>query len=210
MQVLFFLCFTSIQIHDHLMKIKKVESINIVTTDEEEHQTKKKSKKKKQDDDDSEEDSKKKKKSKKRAKDDDDDEDEEEKRPLKKSSSAEYEKRKAIEDQYMKKTNEQLKFLMRANMMPVSGNKTEIVDRIVVAKMIGVPQKCPKCEIGNLRYDKAKNMFSCPGGAGEDGKYRRCSFKSKPDGVKRKVFRDDPEAPDLDFVDEEEKEEKKE
>jgi hypothetical protein len=60
-----------------------------------------------------------------------------------------------VEDELQAFKIPQLKEMLRANLQPVSGAKSELISRIADGKVRGAIPKCPECAGGNLSFDKS-------------------------------------------------------
>lgn len=108
------------------------------------------------------------------------------------SAAAEAAARDLAECTFSRLRNDTLKQCLRANSQKVGGNKQELLERCVDAKLFGSLPRCSVCGIGLLRVRYAgpghggQGSFSCPGGYDDDA-YRPCSFRSnsvrRPDWV---------------------------
>jgi len=78
-----------------------------------------------------------------------------------------------FEEQLESETLNSLKEMLRTNLQPVGGTKSELIHRIAEGKVRGALPKCPKCGGGNL-YPEGKR-FSCRGFY-DDDHFHRCRF----------------------------------
>jgi len=107
----------------------------------------------------------------------------------------EKEKRKKIDEELISCTVQQLKDMLRHNAMRLSGNKGDLIARIVDFKMYGCLPKCPSCGGGILQVKYptrfghgGQGSWSCPG-YHDDEDFIHCSFKTK-DKQEREKWKD--------------------
>lgn len=69
--------------------------------------------------------------------------------------------------EYQKELDEkklpELKDMCRKNLMKVSGNKSELIERIADARILGVIPKCPSCGGGRPKLDPKTMTYYCSG-----------------------------------------------
>ncbi len=73
------------------------------------------------------------------------------------------EKMKAILIKIQNYSNAQLKDLLRKNGQSMSGNKTELLGKVVDGMMFGKVPKCPTCNGGRPKMDLATGHYHCSG-----------------------------------------------
>ena len=93
-------------------------------------------------------------------------------------SSADYSTFKKHQEDLDDKKLPELKDMCRKNLMKVSGNKSELIERIADARILGVIPKCPSCGGGRPKLDPKTMTYYCSGYL-EDVKFINC-HKSFP------------------------------
>ena len=72
---------------------------------------------------------------------------------------------------------DKLKDLLRANRQPLSGPKSDLLQRCAEGKALGALPVCPLCGAGKLRWDAKTGVASCPGFM-DDDVFQACFYKS--------------------------------
>lgn len=70
---------------------------------------------------------------------------------------------KKFKDELNDKKLPELKEMCKSNDMKVSGTKTELIERIADAKVLGVIPKCPSCGGGRPRLNPKSRTYFCNG-----------------------------------------------
>jgi len=132
----------------------------------------------------------------KRKKKKDDDEERKSPAPKKPRSAAQHSdeavKMKKLKSDLEMKTVEQLKDSLRLNDQKTTGNKKDLILRVVDGMMYGAAPRCPKCGAGILRVKyktkyghNGQGKFRCPGYF-DDDEFKSCDYNSSSE--KRKAW----------------------
>lgn len=82
-----------------------------------------------------------------------------------------------------------LKEMCRKNLMKVSGNKSDVIERIADAKILGVIPKCPACGGGRPKLDPKTMTYYCSGYL-EDVIFINCHKSFKYSDIVRSPWQD--------------------
>jgi hypothetical protein len=84
---------------------------------------------------------------------------------------------------------DELKEMLRKNDQIIGGNKTELINRIADAKVLGAIPRCPRCSGGRPKFDPKTSTYKCPGFQ-DDDKWRFCNKKYTFEELPREKWRD--------------------
>ena len=84
-----------------------------------------------------------------------------------------YQTYKKHKEELNEKALQELKDQCKKNGMKVSGNKTDLVERIADAKVLGVIPKCPSCAGGRPKLNPKTKIYFCTGYQ-EDTVFKNC------------------------------------
>jgi len=89
-----------------------------------------------------------------------------------------------------KKKVPELKEMLKHNEQVCTGNKADLIDRIIECRKNGCFPRCPKCGIGRMKQEGKK--LKCPGGH-DDEHFVRCGHTVKPSEIERPAWQELPE-----------------
>lgn len=78
---------------------------------------------------------------------------------------------------YESMSQAELKAMLKLNNQPVSGNKSDLVERCAEGKVLGALPVCPLCGAGKLRFEGSKGTYKCPGYM-DDDEFKACFYTS--------------------------------
>jgi hypothetical protein len=79
-----------------------------------------------------------------------------------------------------------LKAMLRKNDQLVTGNRSELVERVIDRVTHGNLPRCPQCFLGRLRLNRDGSM-TCPGGY-DDDEYKECGFTAPAGSIERPAW----------------------
>lgn len=100
-----------------------------------------------------------------------------------------YVKFKQLEKELDEKKLPDLKEMCRKNLMKLSGVKSDLIERISDAKILGVIPKCPECGGGRPKLDVKTKTYHCSGYL-EDVKFINCHKKFAYSEISRVTWQD--------------------
>ena len=83
---------------------------------------------------------------------------------------------KQRKDLLEQKTVDELKAMLKANEQITTGNRGELVKRVLDCVEHGGMPRCPQCGLGRIKVSKWSGFY-CPGGY-DDDEYMACDFKA--------------------------------
>jgi len=97
-----------------------------------------------------------------------------------------------IKEENQKKNLAQLKAMLKANNLPVSGTKPELLERVAENKTLGVLPVCNTCEKGKLKFNRRDGKITCSGYFDEAaGRLMRCKGPENQEQLERSAWTDD-------------------
>ncbi|OMJ69787.1 hypothetical protein SteCoe_32404 [Stentor coeruleus] len=100
-----------------------------------------------------------------------------------------YKKFLELENDLNKNGLSELKDMCRKNLMKVSGNKSDVIERIADAKILGVIPKCPACGGGRPKLNPKTMTYYCSGYL-EDVDFINCHKSFKYSDIVRTQWQD--------------------
>lgn len=103
-------------------------------------------------------------------------------------SNKQYKKVQQSEGQLAANTQAQLRAELQLNNQVVAGKKDELVRRVAEGRALGALPPCPRCNKGQLHFNRSGGWLSCPGYFDREAKVqKRCNFRTKE--IKREKWR---------------------